>query len=126
MTAALLTTGKHTITALTRIDSKSKLPEGVISKVIDYEKPETLVDALKGQDALVITLSGFTPKEVQIKLIEAAGAAGVSWILPNEWSPDTANEALVKDVSVFQPKGKYIVNIHVLYFRSHLLSRILQ
>lgn len=106
MTEALLKTGKHTITAITRVDSQNKLPEGVISKKVDYSRPETLVEALRGQDALVITLSGYTPKETEIQLVSAAGEAGVAWILPNEWSPDTANEAMVKDVFVFQPKGE--------------------
>jgi hypothetical protein len=61
------------------------LPQGVISKV-DYNKPETLVEALRGQDALVTTLSGHAPKETEMQLINAAGEAGVAWILPNEWS----------------------------------------
>lgn len=106
MTEALLKDGKHVITAITRVDSQSKFPEGVISKIVDYSKPETLVEALQGQDALVITLSGYTPKETELQLINAAGEAGVAWIFPNEWSPDTANEAMVKDVFVFQPKGQ--------------------
>ena len=106
MTEALLKISKHTITAITRVDSQTKLPESVISKKIDYNKPETLVEALRGQDALVITLSGHTPKDTEMQLISAAGEAGVPWILPNEWSPDTANEAMVEDVFVFQPKGE--------------------
>lgn len=105
MTEALIRTGKHTITAITRTDSQNKLPEGVIFKKVDYNKPETLVEALRGQDALVITLSGHTPKETENQLINAAGEVGVAWILPNEWFPDTANEAMVKDVFVFQSKG---------------------
>lgn len=84
MTEALLKTGKHTITAITRVDSQNKFPKGVISKNVDYNKPETLVEALRGQDALVITLSGQTPKETEMQLINAAGEAGVTWILPNE------------------------------------------
>lgn len=106
MTEALLKTGKHTITAITRVDSQNKLLEGVISKKVDYNKPETLVEALRGQDALVITLSAQIPKETEMQLINAAGEAGVGWILPNEWSPDTANEAMVKDVFPFQSKGE--------------------
>lgn len=88
------------------MDSESKLPEGVIVRKVDYTDPETLVEALRGQDALVITLGGFAPKETDMSLINAAGEAGVPWILPNEWAPDTANEGLLKDVFVFQPKGK--------------------
>ena len=115
MTEALLQTGKHTITAITRLDSQIKLPQCVICKKVDYSKPETLVEALRGQDALVITLSGHTPKESEMQLVNAAGEAGVPWILPNEWSPDTANEALVKDVFVFQPKGKQNLILYALY-----------
>ena len=107
------------MTALTRGDSQSKLPDGVITKKIDYNQPETLVEALRGQDALIITLSAGSPKETEKQLIEAAGEAGVAWIMPNEWCPDTANEALVKDVFVFQSRGKQfrhfcIVKISVL------------
>ena len=108
MTEALLKTGKHTVTAITRVDSQNKLPEGVISKKVDYSKPETIVEALRGQDALVITLSGFAPKEIETQLINAAGEAGVPWILPNEWSPDTANEGLVKDFFHLQPKSEQL------------------
>lgn len=46
----------------------------------------------------MITLSGFAPADTQEKLIRAAADAGVPWILPNEWAPDTANEDLVRDV----------------------------
>lgn len=53
MTEALLKTGKHTVTAITRHDSQSTLPEGVDVKKVDYSKHETIVEALKGQDALV-------------------------------------------------------------------------
>lgn len=73
-------------------------------KEIDYDNPTSIVDAVKGQDALVITLGGLAPKDVQDKLIEAAIEAGVSFVLPNEWSPDTANESLVKDVFPFASK----------------------
>jgi len=107
MTAALLRTGKHTLTAITRASSQqSPLPYGVARKQVDYSRPETLVDALRGQDALVITLGGHAPPETDMQLIRAAAEAGVSWILPNEWSPDTAHEALVGDMSFFAPKGE--------------------
>lgn len=77
----------------------------MIIKKVDYNEPKTIVEALRGQDALVITLSGYTPKGTEEQIINAAGEAGVAWILPNEWSPDTANEEMVKDVFVFQPKS---------------------
>jgi hypothetical protein len=111
MTKELLRTGKHIITAITRMGSEAKFSEAVISKKVDYEKPETLVDAIKGQNALVITLSGHAPKESEIQLANAAATAGVPWILPNEWSPDTANEELVKDVFVFSGKVRNLMHL---------------
>ncbi|RMZ11429.1 hypothetical protein D0860_03422 [Hortaea werneckii] len=101
----LLDTGKHSITALTRKGSKSKIPEGLRIAEIDYDDPSTIVEALKGHEALVITLGGAAPPDQQSKLIQAAAEAGVHWILPNEWSPDTAHEALLKDVPIFAPKA---------------------
>jgi hypothetical protein len=105
MTKELVATGKHNVTAITRADSTTKLPDGVRVAKVDYDKPETLVEALKGQDALVITLSVFA-HEQQDKLIQAAGDAGVNWILPNEWSPDTAHEGLAKEVIGFGESAK--------------------
>lgn len=115
MTEALLKTGKHTITATTRVDSQNKLPEGVISKKVDYNKPETLVEALRGQDALVITLSGHTPAETQMQLINAASEAGVAWILPNEWPPDTANKAMVKDMFATSQRVSNLIAVCTIY-----------
>lgn len=112
MTQALLATGKHTVTAITRSDSQSKLPEGVAVKKVDYDNPEALVEALRGQHALVITLGGQAPKETEQALVKAAGEAGVPWILPNEWAPDTANEALIKDIFVFQSKRRLFPRGH--------------
>ena len=111
MTEALLKTGKHSVTAITRADSKAQLPDGVTVKHIDYEQPATIVDALRGQDALIITLSAFAPHGAEEKLVRAAAEAEVPWVLPNEWSPDNANEALLKDVSIFQSKGTQCGNM---------------
>jgi hypothetical protein len=60
------------------------------------------VKAPQGQDALIITSNGLAPLDQQTKLVHAAAEAGVPWIFPNEWSPDTANEDLVRDVMPFQ------------------------
>ena len=111
MAEALLKTGKHTVTALLRVGGSSSLPAGVISKEVDYNKPETIVEALKGQDALVIILSSRAPAETELQIIKAAGEAGVKWVLPNDWSPDTTNEAMNKDITVFPPKGELSLEI---------------
>ncbi|KAF4964393.1 hypothetical protein FSARC_7658 [Fusarium sarcochroum] len=101
---SLLQTGKHAVTAITRINSDSKFPENVQVKKVDYSAPETLVEALKGKDALVITLSSHAYQDAEVVLIKAAGEAGVPWIMPNDWSPDTTNQKLVDDVFVFKSK----------------------
>ena len=52
---------------------------------------ETLVEALRGQQVLVITQAAQAPAEYQLVLVKAAAAAGVEWILPNEYGSDTTN-----------------------------------
>jgi len=104
MAEALVATGKHTVTALTRPDSTSEIPNGVKSVTVDYANKESLVAALRGQDALIITLSITAPPETHPALVEAAAAAGVPWVLPNEWAPDTTgtvDAGLGTDVPVF-------------------------
>lgn len=85
---ALLAEGKLKVTALTRADSTSTIPEGVTSKTIDYNNKSSIVEALKGQDALIITMNVMAPREQSATLIEAAAEAGVPWVLPNEFSSD--------------------------------------
>jgi hypothetical protein len=108
MTQELLETGKHIVTAITRKESKATFLPGVHVARIDYEEPSGLVAALRGQDALVITLAGqATHGDAQSRLIRAAAEAEIPWILPNEWSPDAASEALAKDLSqLWTPKRR--------------------
>lgn len=102
MAESLLATGKHTVTAITRPDSKSVLPERVKIAHVDYDNPASMIEALKGQDALVITMGVMAPKDSQSKLIQAAADANVPWVLPNAWSPDSTHEGLRKDVGLFE------------------------
>ncbi|KAK6000685.1 hypothetical protein QM012_003410 [Aureobasidium pullulans] len=107
ITNALLATGKHTVTAIVRKDSTTELPKGLHAiEKIDYQQPSTIVSAFQDQDAVIITLSGYAAPDTEEKLINAAIEAGVRFILPNEWSPDTTNEALVNDVFPFASKPK--------------------
>lgn len=100
---ALIQAGKHKVTAITRPDSTSKMPAGLHDiKKVDYSSHTSLVEALKGQDVLIMTMPVMTPKETHKKLIDAAVEAGVSWIMPNEWGVNVANvemgnDALVRD-----------------------------
>jgi len=56
---------------------------------VDYANKESLIAALRGQDALIITLAPTAPPAIHSALVDAAAAAAVPWILPNEWGPDT-------------------------------------
>lgn len=78
----------------------------MLTKNIDYSNPSTIVDALRGQHALVITLAGQAPPETDKILIDAAIEAGVRWILPNEWGPDNVDQDVTKDVPVFHNKSE--------------------
>ncbi|KAL9095445.1 MAG: hypothetical protein Q9165_002316 [Trypethelium subeluteriae] len=99
ITEALVKAGKFKVTAITRADSSSQLPPHVETKKVDYNDQSSLVSALQGQDALVITL-GVMALDAEPKLVDAAAAAGVPWILPNVWSPDMDNESLSKETLV--------------------------
>lgn len=93
----LLKTGKHKVTVLTR-SADGDFPSGAHPAVVNYDDPTTIVEALKGQDALVITMNTSAPKDTSPKLIEAAAKAGVAWIIPDEWGVDTTNIEFGKEV----------------------------
>ncbi|KAI1652282.1 NAD(P)-binding protein [Daldinia loculata] len=98
----LLKLGKHEITAITRKSSSAanSVPEGVKVVKVDYDEESTLVNGLKGQNALIITMDTRASPDTQSKLIRAAAAANVPFVLPNEWGCDMADEALGKDVLI--------------------------
>ena len=95
ITQALLQTGNHTITALTRADSQTRLPPGVHSIAVDYDSPTSLSNALLHQDCLIITLSVQAPPDTQAKLIQAAASAGVKHVMPNVWGCDVMHQPFI-------------------------------
>ncbi|KZL83415.1 isoflavone reductase family protein [Colletotrichum incanum] len=97
VTRELLKNGKHTVTAITRHNSDSKLPEGVIAAKVNYDDEDSIVEALKGQQYLIITLKNTAGQDTQLKLVRAAAKAGVSYVMPNAWGPDPKNSSLMKD-----------------------------
>lgn len=72
------------ITILSRPDSKSKQPEGAKVIQYDYNDP-ALVDALRGQDAIIVAVSAMVTIS-QVPLIDAAIKAGVKKFVPAEVS----------------------------------------
>lgn len=71
----LVNTGKHKVTAITRKESASELPEGVIAAKVDYNDEASVINALKGQQILIITMSVRAPPETQcVPLLPSGGA----------------------------------------------------
>ncbi|KAM0263552.1 hypothetical protein ACHAQJ_001171 [Trichoderma viride] len=94
----LLKTGKHNVSAITRVGSNSKVPKGVKVVEVDYDDEQTLVNGLKGQQFLFISLAVTAPIDTQDKLVAAAAKAGVQWIMPNSYGTDFANKPLLKGI----------------------------
>lgn len=103
ITEALLDANRFHVTALTRTGTNtSSFPSGLYAiKPVDYSSQDSLVSALSGQDVLIITLAVMAPPAVQTALIDAAVAAGVRYIMPNEWGVDLSQEALARDTMMW-------------------------
>jgi len=91
---ALLKTGKHNITALTRPGSTSKIPAGIKTVEIDYDDEDSIISALTGQQFLVISLGIRVPQDMHGKICQAAAKAGVSYIMPNFYGGDPKGEGV--------------------------------
>ena len=89
---ALLDFNQFNVTALMRSDSitKATFPSDVRTRTVDYSKPETLVDALRGQDAVISTFNHAFLGH-QRTLLDAAVTAGVQRFIPSEYGSDTLN-----------------------------------
>lgn len=110
----LLLNGKHTVTAITRAESSATFPSTVKVAKGDYTSKAFLVDALKGQDALIITVPFGADAELQTRFIDAAAEAGVPYILPNEYGSDRGNKAMDAAVPATASKGAYLSQIETL------------
>jgi len=90
---ALTASKKFNVTVGTRDASKGSFPAGVKVVQIDYSSHESLVDAFKGQDAVVVTIGNHNPallEQIQMAVVDAAVAAGVSHIIPSNFGGDIA------------------------------------
>lgn len=84
----LLATGKHTVTALTRPGSTNTLHAGLKTITVSYDTEDgeaALVDALQGQQVLIISLSPQAAPDTHHRLVVAAAKAGVPYVVPNGW-----------------------------------------
>lgn len=90
------------MTAITRPESTSKLHDGVKVARIDYSGDDdtALVEILRGQQALIITMAIGAPRDTISKLSAAAAKAGVPYVLPNWYGVDDANTAFCDGVGL--------------------------
>lgn len=84
---------KHfTVSVLTRKSSKSTFPSHLKVHHVGDDYPENeLLEAFKGQDAIVSTIATANAVQQQ-KMADAAVKAGVKRFVPSEFGSDTRNE----------------------------------
>lgn len=80
----------YSVTVFTRRDSNNAFPSEVKVQKVDYEDVASLTEALKGQDAVVSTITT-AGADSQKKLIDAAVAAKVKRFIPSEFGCDLTN-----------------------------------
>lgn len=111
------------MTAIARPGSNSKLPEGVRVIRVDYSGDDNtaLVEALQGQQALIITMSVTAPSDTTSKLLRAAAKAGVPYVLPNWFGHDDANNFLCNDSLLSHSRDDRCAEIKNLGVSSYLM-----
>lgn len=100
--SALVASKKFNIKILRRLGSTSAVPDGIPSQDVDFESHDSLVDALKGQDAVVSTV-GPSGIASQKNIIDAAVAAGVQRFIPSDFGSNLDHPSATSN-PVFAPK----------------------
>ena len=123
LTDAILKNGSFVVTAITRPSSLNQVPDGVQVARVDYGSDDNtaLVAALRGQQALIITLAVSAPRDTISKLVRAAAKAGVSYIQPNWFGHDAANDSLCNDSFLGQSRDSILGEIKRLGVSLYLL-----
>lgn len=99
------------------------MPEGVQVARVDYASDDdtAIVEVLRGQQVLLITMNVMAPPDTIIKLIRAAAKAGVPYIEPNWYGHDAANDALCDDSLLTPNRDRIIAEITRLGVSAYLL-----
>ncbi|KAF2719424.1 NAD(P)-binding protein, partial [Polychaeton citri CBS 116435] len=106
LSSLLTSPAKFNITVIARPESKANLPSTINVIRMSYGPDAdqvALTKAFEGQDVAIFCLAPAATMD-QLKLIDAAAAAGVKWIVPNEWANDGSNKEMVDRVPGFLPK----------------------
>jgi hypothetical protein len=91
---------------LSRPSSSNTFPSSIKVVRSDYS-PDSLQAAFAGQDAVISMVNGPGFSE-QLKLVDAAIAAGVRRFIPSEYGCNTADERVRNMVPVFVGKRKVV------------------
>lgn len=97
---------RFSVSVLTRITSSATFPSTVTVHRTDYSHA-SLVDAFKGQDAVVSTIATFSAHQ-QADIIDAAVTAGVKRFIPSEYGVDTSLPQIAELLVPALPKQKTI------------------
>lgn len=89
------------VTVLSASGKTVGLPESIKVAKVDYSSKDSLISALKGQDAFI---SAIPKHDSQPALIDAAIEAGVKRFLPSEFGSNIAGNANTASLPVFQGK----------------------
>lgn len=93
------------VTGLSRHFPENSVPAGVKFINSDYSAP-SLLNAFKGQDAVISTVSSTNPGalDLQKSLIDTAIAAGVKIFVPSEYGVDTSDRSSPKFIPFLEGK----------------------
>lgn len=61
---------------------------------VNYDDETTIIDALRDQQFLIITMAPTAPRNTHSKLVQAAAKAGVPYVMPNGYGGDIDNVEL--------------------------------
>ncbi|KAK5686085.1 hypothetical protein LTS10_002199 [Elasticomyces elasticus] len=106
---SLLKQGKHNITVITRTASTATFADTVKTCKVDYSDTTGLEAALVGQDVLVIMLA-FAGLHDEEGIIEAAGRAGVKYVIPSEYGLPSRGPMAEEALSLSFMQGKYALH----------------
>lgn len=107
--SALVASKKFNIKIIRRIGSKSATPDGIAVQDVDFDSQESLVEALKGQDA-VVSAVGREGIPLQKNIIDAAVTAGVQRFIPSDFGSNLDHPSAAEN-PVFVPKLKILAHL---------------
>ncbi|KAJ6786013.1 hypothetical protein PWT90_02993 [Aphanocladium album] len=123
ITNALIENGKHEITFITRPESNIRLPDGHKIVKVDYSGSgiTELVDVLRDQDCLIVTMAVTAPPDTVSKFSRAAAQARVPYIMPNWFGIGPENDAIAKEEIIGSRMNAVVAEIEQLGVSAHLL-----